>query len=956
MTEAPFDAIVIGTGFGGAVAACRLAQAGKKVCILERGRRYPLHDFPRPAKRSDNLPYTARFAWAIDHGLWDVKDLQGVLAVQGAGYGGGSLVYANVHLRPPTRIFATAPDGWPAIYRDRTELEPFYDIVAAALRVRPLPAQLGPPSPVTRLPKVDALRQVAQNLGRARSFFMPPLAIDFGACVMCAECVAGCQFHAKNTLDLNYLAEAEKFPDVDVRTLAEVVAMRVGTDGTYSVTYLDHITGGIEITVQGNSVFLCAGAVNSTDILLRSKDSLGIDEASRPQIGRRFFGNGDAIAMVFDTTNGQAPTPTVGPTIATTLLYNAGAPDLRSAPDAWFVLQDGGYPTWLAAALGLFRGEFWLERNRITRGQGAPPRFDAAAAQAVMQRMKEMQAALVGLLDARAAIRANALQGRGPTPTLNLDEVLPPQIRRLETELQSFALGFEKKHAGAVSRDTLEEVAARVKRQPLTPDWLVDKAKEFAAPQVLGATLEILHRYFLNAPKDTAQPFTPAILWPLVVSWAERLFLDRKPGDNALLMLAVGVDAAPGHLFIDDDDRLLAYWDLAGNVPFASTQERLMQDVAGSLGGELRLNPDWTSRQRPVTVHCLGGCAMADAAANGVTDPNGKVWGTRGLYVLDGAAIPTSLGMNPSATIAALAERNVRKALADPTSPVFTQTPLPMDRGVPSWPESMTLTEIRAKLGHTEQVLDPAGGLPSSAPPLAQAVGLTFREVMQGFYARESLVNLPIRSDFLATIDDLNVFLVDPRRPVDIKGTVTLKPAPEATPVIYTASGTLALLKRAETVRAVEGLFKEWLRVSSAPRSMSEANVEMDWLLQRLQRQAFRFEMVYDLTLTGGDGPLHFNGVKRIGWKRGLSVWQETTTLEVTLTDAAEANVGHGTMHVHIADFLGTQLPSFTITGTDDSVRIAWAFGRFFRFFFGTLRQVYLPNLETLDPFGDRTS
>jgi ferredoxin len=311
-----------------------------------------------------------------------VKDLQGVLAAQAAGYGGGSLIYANVHLRPPPEIFAPAPKntpteqptnepkedprGWPAIYSRRTELDPYYDIVAAALRVRPLPATLGAPSPVTRLPKVDALRQVARELGRDRWFFMPPLAIDFGKCIMCAECVAGCQLHAKNTLDLNYLAEAEKSPDVDVRTLAEVVTIRLETNGTYTVTYLDHITGGSESMVQGKSVFLCAGAVNSTDILLRSRDLLGIDEASKPQIGRRFFSNGDAIAMVFDTINGQAPTPTVGPTIATTLLYNAGAPDLRSAPDAWFVLQDGGYPRWLEPALGLFRGEFWLERNRLT--------------------------------------------------------------------------------------------------------------------------------------------------------------------------------------------------------------------------------------------------------------------------------------------------------------------------------------------------------------------------------------------------------------------------------------------------------------------------------------------------------------------------------------------------------------------------------------------------------------
>ena len=103
-TEELFDAVVIGTGFGGAVTACRLAQAGKNVCILERGRRYGRGDFPRPAERADHLPDTARWAWALDHGLFDAKDLQGALAVQAAGYGGGSLIYANVHLRPSPEV------------------------------------------------------------------------------------------------------------------------------------------------------------------------------------------------------------------------------------------------------------------------------------------------------------------------------------------------------------------------------------------------------------------------------------------------------------------------------------------------------------------------------------------------------------------------------------------------------------------------------------------------------------------------------------------------------------------------------------------------------------------------------------------------------------------------------------------------------------------------------------
>jgi choline dehydrogenase-like flavoprotein len=960
-----FDAIVIGTGFGGAVAACRLAQAGKKICILERGRRYPLGDFPRPAKRPDNLPHIARWAWAIDHGLWDVRDLQGVLAAQAAGYGGGSLVYANVHLRPPPQVFSPPsepvgePEGWPAVY-NRVELDPYYDVVAAALRVRPLPETLqSPPSPVAgRLPKLDALREVATKLERGRWFFLPPLAIDFGKCVMCAECVVGCQIHAKNTLDLNYLTEAETAPDVDVRTLAEVDTMKQEADGTYTVTYRDHITGGTETTVRGKSVFLCAGAVNSTDILLRSKDALGIHEDSKPQIGRRFFGNGDAIAMVFDTTNGRAPTPTLGPTITTTLLYNGGAADLRRAPDEWFVLQDGGYPTWVEPVLGLFRGEFWLERNRIERGQGTATRFDAEAAKQVTKQATEMQQALLGLLDARTAIQPGAPEVRGLTAALSLVDILPKQIREtLGPHLREFARDLEKTHADPVSHKTLNEVARRVKEQPFVPDLLVDQATGFAEPHLLGSTLEILHRYFLKAPPNTANPFTAAILWPLVVGFAERLVLDRRPNEKALLMLGVGVDAAPGHLFVDADGRLLADWDLAANVPFSSTQERLMHDVAGALGGELRLNPDSTSRLRPVTVHCLGGCAMADREVDGVTDPNGKVWGTRGLYILDGAAIPTSLGMNPSATIAALAERNVRKALADPTSPVFTPTPLPLDTGVPGWPPELTVAEIRRRLGQTREMLDPAASTPPTASPepRSSAVGIAFKEVMQGFYARESFVNLPIRAKLDATIDDLNAFLVNPRRPVAVTGTVTLSPAPEAEPVEYRASGTLSMLKRVDTARAVDEFVAESQRIRDRFGESARGHLAMESLLGRLQRQAARYEMIYDLSLTGQAPPLHFLGVKRIYGDRGFAVWRDTTTLEVTLK-AGTAEAGKGTMRVHIADFLGTQLPSFTVTGTEDAVRIAWAFGRFFRFFFGTLRQVYLPHLEALNPFGDRTS
>ena len=959
-----FDAVVIGTGFGGAVAACRLAQAGKSVCILERGRRYGLGDFPRPARRPDNLPHTARWAWAIDHGLWDVKDLQGVVAAQAAGYGGGSLVYANVHLRPPAQVFSATSGhdeeagGWPAAYT-RAELDPFYDIVAAALRVRPIPPTLSAPSPVAgRLPKVDAMREVAARLGRDAWFFLPPLAVDFAKCVMCGECVAGCQFHAKNTLDLNYLAVAEAAPDVDVRTLAEVVNLKDEGDGTYRVTYRDHITGNEAVVVRGMSVFLCAGAVNSTEILLHSQHDLGIHEDSRKQIGRRFFGNGDALAMVFDTTNGPAPTPTLGPTITTTLLYNRGAADLRAAPDEWFVLQDGGYPKWLAPVLGLFRGDFWLERNRIERTRRSPTPFDPVAAGAVTRQTKEMGQALLGLLDARSALQEPAtLPLRSLTAGLGLIDIIPRQIRdRLVPELRGFARELERRHADPVSHRTLDEVGERVKRDHHFQGLFVDRAKKLAEPYLVGSTLEILHQYFLKAPPNLPEPFTFPVLWPLVVGVAERLFLDRRPDDQAFLLLAVGVDAAPGRLFVDDGGRLLAYWDLAANVPSSSVQERLMRDVAGALGGELRLNPDATARQRPVTVHCLGGCAMADRETGGVTNPDGKVWGTRALYVLDGAAIPSSLGTNPSATIAAVAERNVRKALSDRDSPIFTPTPLPLDRGVPGWPPEVTITEIQRRLGQTRASLDPIAGPLARAPePRSPAVGLKFEEVMRGFYARGPFVNLPIRAEFAATIDDLNAFLVNPRRPVGITGAVFLSPAPGEATVAYEASGTLDLLTRVDTVRALEGLFEEWQGRRASFRTASEVEAGMEGLLRQLEKHGPRYEMDYDVTLTGPGGPLQFKGVKRISGGSSLAAWTQTTTLEVLISGPGEPGLGKGTMHVHLADFLARQLPSFEVTGTQDTVRIAWAFGRFFRFFFGTLRQIYLPRLETLNPFGDRT-
>jgi cholesterol oxidase len=104
--ERAYDAIVVGSGFGGGIAACRLAEQGLRVCVLERGRRFGPGDYP------DRLAQFPHALWHARHnpgGMFDVRLMKDVAVVTGAGVGGGSLVYANVQLRAPDEIFDDRP-------------------------------------------------------------------------------------------------------------------------------------------------------------------------------------------------------------------------------------------------------------------------------------------------------------------------------------------------------------------------------------------------------------------------------------------------------------------------------------------------------------------------------------------------------------------------------------------------------------------------------------------------------------------------------------------------------------------------------------------------------------------------------------------------------------------------------------------------------------------------------
>jgi cholesterol oxidase len=333
-----FDAVIIGSGFGGSVAACRLAQAGLRVLILERGQRYPQGSFPRGFKDCSRWLYTEQ-----EQGLVDVKPLvTEMIALQAAGYGGGSLVYNNVHIRPGPELFQR---GWPAGY-DRESLNPYYDLVGYMLDISPVSES----QPLGLPQRTQAFRQAAESLGRDAQFFLPNLAVNFAApgvqkknkfgveqqgCTHCGECFVGCNRHAKNTLDLNYLAVAEQHGAV-VRTRCQAERIEPAPGGGYWVQYKDFAAGSEKRLVCGRNVFVCAGAINSTELLIRCRDVYGTLPHLSDRLGHGYSANGDFLAFVFHSL---APLgPARAPGITSALLY-----DRKDGKNhTWFLLEDGG--------------------------------------------------------------------------------------------------------------------------------------------------------------------------------------------------------------------------------------------------------------------------------------------------------------------------------------------------------------------------------------------------------------------------------------------------------------------------------------------------------------------------------------------------------------------------------------------------------------------------------------
>jgi cholesterol oxidase len=511
------DAIIIGSGFGGSVTACRLAEAGFRVLVLERGRRWGRTNYPR--KPGD--------AWWWDperpeaHNGWiDLRIFRHIAVAQGAAVGGGSLIYANISTEPHPDVFNR---GWPPeITWDG--LQASYAKVVEMMAVRPVPQGQWPP-------RMKLMQEAATKIGAGDRFRPLDLAVSFddeldtskpdsltpaasrrfvnaqgveqGYCVHLGNCDIGCDVDARNTLDRNYLARAEKL-SAEVRPLHLVRAIEPA-DGGYRVRYDRLDQGRCEPdSATAAIVIVAGGSINSTELLLRCRDVTKTLPNLSDFLGRDWSSNGDFLTPALYAD--REPMPWLGPTITSRIDFLD-----RSEVGQSFWIEDGGFPN--------------LLRDMLGQGTSAHQ----------------------GLSRVLHAIR---------------DEVT--KLGPLQRVMPWFAQGVD---AG-------------------------------------NGTLRLRRKWWL---------------------WGKQ------------------------NLELD--------WDIAESEALIDAIVAMHKRLTVATGGTAIVPPTWSALKYLVTPHPLGGCGMGVTREDGVVDHRGAVFGYPGLYVIDGAIVPEPLGVNPSRTIAALAER-----------------------------------------------------------------------------------------------------------------------------------------------------------------------------------------------------------------------------------------------------------------------------------------------------------
>ena len=768
-----YDVVVVGSGYGGAIAASRLARAGCSVCLLERGREIRAGEFPDTLVGAARQLQVHRGSRRLGRssGLFDVRAGDDLSVIVGCGLGGTSLINAGVSLRPPAWVYDD--ERWPTALRgaDRgpAELEPHFAEAARMLGAIEYPeanpglskfavlqraaagatGATGEPVTAERVP-INVSFEAGQNAA----------GIEQAACLMCGDCVTGCNHRAKNTVVENYLPDAVAHgAEVYCSTVVRTVERAPGPDSGWLVSFDADADGRGRFAAPSSFVFadvvvLAAGSLGSTEILLRSRER-GL--AVSPRLGDRFTGNGDVLAFAYDV---HGPPP---------LLRGIGS---------------GRRPVTEGAEVGpcIVGGIDLTEVPEPGRGmlveEGAIP------------------GALRPLMPAAFAVAADLDDGGGPLAF----------ARRLGRRLWATA----------------------------------------------GAALD---------PTG-------------------------GPADRSLTYLVMSDDVGDGRLCLDGSG-IRVDWPAVGDLPIFDHNASVLQAASAAAGGEYVANPLWSPmlRESLVTVHPLGGCAMADDGAGGVVDHRGRVFtGTGdevhdGLLVADGAIVPRPLAVNPLLTISALSERAVR-LLADERGWTVGAGPTPPLPGPSAPPRpGLRFTERMAGWAGPSTDGDPAGGA-----------------------ARGEADGSRIEFVLTIDIDDLPAMLDDAATPARVSGTVT---APVISP---------------RRMRVVDGAFR---------------------LAQEDPTRVDTWHMRYEMRLVADDGRrFTFDGHKVLHDRFGFDVWGDTTTLYVTIRDDTGRPAAAGVMHIAPGD-LARQAATMTVTGVRSRVERALWLARFGKRFLRSLNNVY---------------
>jgi cholesterol oxidase len=381
MDAGDYDVLVIGSGFGGSVAALRLTEKAYRVGVLEAGRRFADDEFARTSWD------VRRFLWAPRLGCFGIQRivrLKHVIVLAGAGVGGGSLNYANTLYEPPDTFYQDPQ--WRDITDWRSELAPYY---ATASRM------LGVVTNPTMTASDVAMKAVADEMGVGHTFRLAPVGVFFGApagqtvddpyfggagprrtgCLECGACMTGCRYGAKNTLTKNYLWLAER-AGATVLPMTTVTAVRPLEEGWAVDTVRTGAwrAGRTRRTVTASQVVLAAGALGTQRLLLRMRDD-GVLDRLPPSLGRLTRTNSEALVgaqsedRTADYSRGVAITSSFHPepqTHVEPVRYAAGS-NLMGLLSTVLTDGDGRLPRWVSWAGEVVRHPATFARSLSVR-------------------------------------------------------------------------------------------------------------------------------------------------------------------------------------------------------------------------------------------------------------------------------------------------------------------------------------------------------------------------------------------------------------------------------------------------------------------------------------------------------------------------------------------------------------------------------------------------------------